>query len=53
MSYEITIKCDGLDCCRERSVDELHRLPTAWGEHDSFHYCDKCWPQVQQEIKDA
>lgn len=49
MTITTTIRCDALSCGREREIDSPY-APSGWGEHDDFHYCQRCWPMVKKEI---
>ena len=57
MTIEITLKCDGYGCCESREISqdcdfEVYAVGFHKNFSTGFHYCRKCWPEVEKEIKE-
>jgi len=58
---EITMKCDAYGCCNsfDLTEDDLDNVNetldnVGWFQdpnESEFHYCDRCWSQVQVELE--
>ena len=58
MTIKIELECDASNCCASVEIEDNLMSDvekSGWHTHpyDGYqHYCPKCWPTVEKEIKD-